>query len=112
LNGVCPSWCSGVKFPDPKPYGVNLPGGTFKFTLNDLSGTAHVAQGVQLQQSGYLALQTPYVMFGLGRTSNYIEEIFMGVPISNGKEHYNSWICIIPNSQVIGFPYPPSSPAE
>ena len=39
-------------------------------------------QGVQLAQSGYLSLQTPYVMFGLGRTSNYIEQFFMGVSVN------------------------------
>eukprot|EP00658_Telonema_sp_P-2_P041066 TRINITY_DN29371_c0_g2_i3.p1 TRINITY_DN29371_c0_g2~~TRINITY_DN29371_c0_g2_i3.p1 ORF type:complete len:535 (+),score=104.38 TRINITY_DN29371_c0_g2_i3:188-1792(+) len=30
-NGVCPEWCHGDdKFPDPKPYGVNFAGNTFK----------------------------------------------------------------------------------
>jgi len=114
LNGVCPGWCdSGDQFPDPKPYGVNFPGGSFKFTVNDLAGDAHVTQGVQLTQSGYRSLQTPYNLYGLGRTSNYIEQLFMGVSIQNSVgQNWNMWICIIPNSQVYGFPYPPESPAS
>jgi hypothetical protein len=67
----------------------------FKFTISDLSGSVRVSQGllplnalliisgVQLPQSGYLSLQTPYVMFGLGFTSNYIEQIFMGVSVKD-----------------------------
>jgi len=112
LNGVCPAWCSPTpKFPDPKPYGVNFRGGIFKFTITDLSGTTHLAVGVQLPQSSYLALNTPYVLFGLGRTSNYIEEFFYGVPL-NQETHFAYWTgSTIPNSQVVAIPYKPSEPA-
>lgn len=109
-NGVCNAWCSnGQKFPDPKPYGVNFPGSVWKFTVSDLSGNVRVTQGVQLSQSGYLALQTPYILFGLGRTSNYIEQIFMGVSVKESV-WFNMWNGIIPNSQVVAFPYPPDEP--
>jgi len=104
LNGA------GGLLSKPKPYGVNYPGGVFKFTVSDLSGTKRVTQGVQLHQSGNLALQTPYILFGLGRTSNYIEEIFMGVTINNGGNNWHMWICIIPNSQLVGFPYKSDDP--
>jgi integrin alpha FG-GAP repeat containing protein 1 len=63
LNGVCTEWCSsGEKFPDPKvcksqamlilvivylqPYGVNFPGGIFKYTVRDLSGYTRVGMGM------------------------------------------------------------------
>jgi len=114
-NGVCPGWCpSGDKFPSPKPYGVNLPGAVFKYTVSELSGQQRVTQGVQLYQSGYLSLLTPYILFGLGRTNNYIEQLFMGVSIYNSKDdtdHWNMWICIIPNAQVVAFPYKPDEPS-
>jgi hypothetical protein len=56
--------------------------------------------GTQLPQSAYLALNTPYVLFGLGRTSNYIEQFFYGVPL-NQSTHFNYWTgSTIPNSQV------------
>jgi len=111
-NGVCPSFCpSGEKFPDPKPYGVNFPGANFKFTWSELSGRLRVTQGVQLHQSGYLALQTPYVFFGLGRTSNYVEQMFIGVSIVSDSGYYKLFpIFIIPNSQLIMFPYKPGNP--
>eukprot|EP01114_Cavostelium_apophysatum_P009861 TRINITY_DN2316_c0_g1_i2.p1 TRINITY_DN2316_c0_g1~~TRINITY_DN2316_c0_g1_i2.p1 ORF type:complete len:678 (+),score=117.31 TRINITY_DN2316_c0_g1_i2:215-2248(+) len=110
-NGVCPGWCPspGKKFPEPKPYGVNFPGAVWKYTVNELSGAQRVAQGVQLHQSGYLALQTPYILFGLGRTNNYVEELYMGVPVKS-DQHWSMWICIIPNSQVVYFPYKPEDP--
>jgi len=37
----------------------------------------------QLSQSNYNALQTPYCLFGLGRTNSYIEELFVGVSRRN-----------------------------
>jgi integrin alpha FG-GAP repeat containing protein 1 len=114
LNGLCPAWCDeGVKFPDPKPYGVNLPGGTFKFTVTDLSGDPRAAIGTQLTQSSYLPLQTPYLLFGLGRTNNYIDNLFYGVTIQNEYEqHFAYFICVIPNSQIVAIPYPSSDPAQ
>jgi len=104
LNGV------GGLLTKPKPYGVDFPGGVFKFTVSSLDGSKGIKQGVQLHQSGNLALQTPYILFGLGRTSNYIEEIFMGVSINNQGDHWHLWICIIPNSQLVGIPYKPDDP--
>jgi integrin alpha FG-GAP repeat containing protein 1 len=84
-----------------------------------------------LPQTAYLALNTPYVLFGLGRSSNYIEEFFYGIPINQVLRlttlffflvflaeyhllqavHYNYWIgSTIPNSQVVAIPYKPSEP--
>lgn len=39
----------------------------------DLTGTKRVITGTQLSQSSRFSLQTPYILFGLGHTSNYIE---------------------------------------
>jgi len=112
LNGVCPAWCTtGPKFPSPKPYGVNFPGATWKFTLSDLEGNNRVITGNTLIQSGGLALQTPYSFFGLGRTANYIETVFVGIPY-NSKDYFASWICIIPNAQLVAIPYPPDKIIE
>lgn len=103
LNGV---WGTLSK---PKPFGVNFPGTVWKYTVTDLGGGKSVAQGVQLRQSGGYSLQTPYILFGLGRTSNYIEEIFMGDAV-NEPVQYALWTTIIPNSQVVGIPYPKDTP--
>jgi len=111
LNGVCTEWCpSNPKFPSPKPYGVNYVGAVFKFQYSDLNGRIQVATGTQLPQSTYLSLTTPYTLFGLGRTSNYIEEFFFGVPLNSS--HTNYWTgSTIPNSQVVAVPYKPDSPS-
>ena len=39
----------------------------------------HIYLVSQLSQSSYLSLQTPYCLIGLGRTNNYVEEMFAGV---------------------------------
>jgi len=109
-NGVCPAWCPGTRFPNPKPYGVNQVGATTKFLVTTLGGRRVDRAGVQLSQSAYLALQTPYHLFGLGRTNNYLEYFDVGVPL-NGR-NYGQWVAIIPNSQLVVFPYPHDSPDE
>jgi len=110
LNGVCTTMCpTGKKFPNPKPYGVNFPGAIFKFTYTDLSGKTHIQMGAQLYQSSYMSLQTPYNLFGLGRTSNYVDQLFFGVPL-NQTVHYSNWVGTIPNSQVVAIPYKANNP--
>eukprot|EP01111_Echinosteliopsis_oligospora_P014986 TRINITY_DN5785_c0_g1_i1.p1 TRINITY_DN5785_c0_g1~~TRINITY_DN5785_c0_g1_i1.p1 ORF type:complete len:632 (+),score=137.42 TRINITY_DN5785_c0_g1_i1:141-2036(+) len=106
-NGVCPQWCdTSPKMPDPKPYGVNYPGGVFKFTATDISGVTRVTIATQLPQSSYLSLNTPYVLSGLGRTSSYIEQFYYGVPVTETTNYYAVWIgSTIPNSQVVVVPY-------
>lgn len=111
LNGVCHEWCGPPhNFPDPKPYGVNYPGGTFKFALTDNDGTTLGAAGAQMYRTGHLSLQTPYLMFGLGRISNYIQTIFYGT--GSNRSWYFYWQGVIPNSQVIAIPYKVTKPSS
>jgi len=113
LNGVCTQWCSeGQLIPDPKPYGVNQHGATMKFSFADMNGITHANAVPQLCQSSHLALQTPYTLNGLGRPSNYISYFFMGVPIASDNNHWYSWSGLIPNSQIVGIPYPPNEPTS
>ncbi|KAH6578731.1 hypothetical protein BASA50_008422 [Batrachochytrium salamandrivorans] len=105
LNGVCNEWCpEPVPFPNPKPYGVNYAGGTFKYTVIDTMGQRRATQIAQLPQSAYMSLQTPYALFGLGRTNNYIEDLFIGVS-RRAKEHVGAYQGLIPNSQLVIIPY-------
>ncbi|OBZ83458.1 T-cell immunomodulatory protein [Choanephora cucurbitarum] len=91
---------------DTEAYGVNYPGASFKFTVLDTSGTKRSHQISQLSQSGYLSLQTPYCLFGLGRTNNYVEEMFAGVSRHQAK-NYLFYEGVIPNSQLVFLPYQP-----
>ena len=113
LNGICTAQCpTGPKYPSPKPYGVNYPGGAFKFALTDTDGTNLGAAGAQLYRTAYQSLQTPYVMFGLGRISNYIQTVFYGTAAANPARAHSYWQGIIPNSYIFAIPYPPASPAS
>ncbi|KAI8072567.1 hypothetical protein BC940DRAFT_292890 [Gongronella butleri] len=91
-----------------KPYGVNYPGGNFKFTVLDTSGTKRVHQVPQLSQASYMTLQTPYSLFGLGRTNNYIEEMFAGVT-RHQQQNYLFYEGVIPNSQLVFLPFQPEN---
>ncbi|KAI8822214.1 uncharacterized protein EV422DRAFT_526082 [Fimicolochytrium jonesii] len=106
-NGVCPAWCpTGDRFPSPKPYGVNYVGASFKYTVFDTAGRRRATQAAQLPQSSYFSLQTPYALFGLGRTNNYIEDLFVGVSRRKGKiSHVGTFQGVIPNSQLVVIPY-------
>lgn len=84
LSGLCMQWCDDPKFPDPKPIGINQPGAVIKYLWSDNDQDKRVTIGTQLSQSGYLALQTPYVYFGIGDVSHYVQYIYFGVPIQNG----------------------------
>ncbi|EKX52411.1 hypothetical protein GUITHDRAFT_133507 [Guillardia theta CCMP2712] len=108
LNGVCPEWCPPpTPFPDPKPFGVNQHGVSFKYIMQDLSSRRLTAQAAQLHQSSHNALNLPYSMFGLGPASYYIEQFYMGVPMSlqwGLDRSYMSWMGVIPNSQLVVSP--------
>ncbi|CEQ39850.1 SPOSA6832_01410, partial [Sporobolomyces salmonicolor] len=60
----------------------------------------------QLPQSTYLTLSTPYSYFGLGRTNNYVENLFIG-STRHQPQHYINVEGVIPNSQVLIIPYQP-----
>ncbi len=72
----------------------------------------------QLSKSSHMSLQLPYIIFGLGSTPNFIDELKVGIlatPIGghqapNGfsKEFHQ----IIPNSQLVINPYPRHLPSQ
>ncbi|KAJ3731690.1 hypothetical protein DFJ43DRAFT_1132384 [Lentinula guzmanii] len=104
LNGACNNgWCytqDGGKY---HPFGVSYSGASYKYTVLDLSGRRSAAQVGQLPQTSYHALQSPYSFFGLGRTNNYIENLFVGSTI-HLENHYINMEGVIPNSKVVILP--------
>jgi integrin alpha FG-GAP repeat containing protein 1 len=48
-------------------------------------------------------LQTPYSFFGLGRTNNYIENLFVGATV-HAKQHFINMEGVIPNSKLVILP--------
>jgi len=105
LNGACDNgWCYGPNGSERyHPFGVSYSGATYKYTVLDTAGHRSAAQVGQLPQTSYHALQTPYSFFGLGRTNNYIENLFVGTTI-HAPEHYINMEGVIPNSKVVILP--------
>ncbi|ETE72964.1 T-cell immunomodulatory protein, partial [Ophiophagus hannah] len=62
----------------------------------------------QLSQSAHFALQLPYTVLGLGRSANFLDHLFVGIPRPSGEKatRKQEWTAIIPNSQLIVIPFP------
>lgn len=104
LNGACQGLCEPKDAPKFQPWGTNYGGASYKFTVLDPNGVRRAQQVGQLPQTGYRSLLTPYSYFGLGRTNNYVESLFIG-STRRQKEHYLALEGVIPNSQVVINPW-------
>jgi len=105
LNGACDGgWCSPPNSTQGyHPFGVSYSGATYKYTVLDTSGQRSAAQVGQLPQTAYHSLLTPYSYFGLGRTNNYIENLFVG-STKHTRDHFINMEGVIPNSKVVILP--------
>ncbi|BGP13717.1 hypothetical protein JCM10213_007105 [Rhodosporidiobolus nylandii] len=108
LNGACQGWCEPTEEGEERyrPYGSSYSGASFKFTVLDPTGARRSTQYGQLPRSTYLSLSTPYSYFGLGRTNNYVENLFIG-STRHQPQHYINVEGLIPNSQVLIIPHQP-----
>ncbi|SOV01428.1 uncharacterized protein UDID_01003 [Ustilago sp. UG-2017a] len=104
LNGACQGFCEPEAAPKFRPWGTNYGGASYKFTVLDPNGVRRAQQVGQLPQTAYRTLLTPYSYFGLGRTNNYVESLFIG-STRRQKEHYLALEGVIPNSQVVINPW-------
>ncbi|GAA5978759.1 hypothetical protein JCM10908_004473 [Rhodotorula pacifica] len=107
LNGACQGWCEPRPGTDEKryrPFGSSYSGASFKFTVLDPTGARRSTQFAQLPQSSYMSLSTPYSYCGLGRTNNYVENLFVG-STRHQPQHFINIEGLIPNSQVLINPY-------
>ncbi|XP_073693021.1 T-cell immunomodulatory protein isoform X2 [Garra rufa] len=108
LSGLCSNDCPEKV----KPFGVNQPGPYVMYTSVDSNGYLKNASAGQLSQSAHLALQLPYTVLGLGRSANFLDHLFVGIPRPPGGKDVRKqeWTAIIPNSQLIVIPYPQNDP--
>ncbi|KAG9261222.1 T-cell immunomodulatory protein [Astyanax mexicanus] len=108
LSGLCSNDCPNKV----KPFGVNQPGPYVMYTSVDSNGYLKNASAGQLSQSAHLSLQLPYTVLGLGRSANFLDHLFVGIPrppeVKDTRKQ--EWTAIIPNSQLIVIPYPNSQP--
>ncbi|PWN35926.1 uncharacterized protein FA14DRAFT_160886 [Meira miltonrushii] len=112
-NGACSSYCdpSGPGKDRYRPWGVNYGGASYKFTVLDTNGIRRPQQVGQLAQTAYRSLLLPYAYFGLGRTNNYVESLFVGVT-RRREVNYVELEGVIPNSQVVILPWEPVAEGE
>ncbi|KAM9409722.1 T-cell immunomodulatory protein [Pholidichthys leucotaenia] len=108
LSGLCSNDCGE----DVKPFGVNQPGPYVMYTTVGSNGYLKNASAGQLSQSAHFALQLPYTVLGLGRSANFLDHLFVGIPRQRGVTEIRKqeWTAIIPNSQLIVMPFPHDSP--
>ncbi|SGY75403.1 BQ5605_C005g03425 [Microbotryum silenes-dioicae] len=106
LNGACRAWCEPAGEPRYRPYGASYSGASYKFSVMDPTGARRSTQVAQLPRSTYLSLGTPYSYFGLGRTNNYVENLFIGVT-RHQDQHFINIEGLIPNSQIVIVPWQP-----
>ncbi|XP_037547178.1 T-cell immunomodulatory protein [Nematolebias whitei] len=108
LSGLCSNDCPE----DVKPFGVNQPGPYVMYTTVDSNGYLKNASAGQLSQSAHFSLQLPYTVLGLGRSANFLDHLFVGIPREPGNTDIRrqEWTAIIPNSQLIVIPFPHNSP--
>jgi hypothetical protein len=48
----------------------------------------------QLSQSAHLALQLPYNVLGLGRSANFLDHLFVGIPRPSGEKASKHLVCL------------------
>ncbi|XP_037604904.1 T-cell immunomodulatory protein [Sebastes umbrosus] len=108
LSGLCFNDCPD----DVKPFGVNQPGPYVMYTTTDSNGDLKNASAGQLSQSAHSSLQLPYTVLGLGRSANFLDHLFVGIPRQPGVTEIRKkeWTAIIPNSQLIVIPFPHNQP--
>ncbi|XP_028433109.1 T-cell immunomodulatory protein isoform X2 [Perca flavescens] len=108
LSGLCFNDCPE----DVKPFGVNQPGPYVMYTTTDSNGYLKNASAGQLSQSAHFSLQLPYTVLGLGRSANFLDHLFVGIPRQPGETEIRKkeWTAIIPNSQLIVIPFPHNKP--
>lgn len=75
--------------------GAQIVGASF-YWVNSVGEGYRTALQLQIAQTAYNALQTPFSYCGLGRANNYVESFTLGI-----FGQYNSWSPIIPNSQLV-----------
>ncbi|XP_072237107.1 T-cell immunomodulatory protein [Leuresthes tenuis] len=108
LSGLCSNDCPE----NVKPFGVNQPGPYVMYTTVDSNGYLKNASAGQLSQSAHFSLQLPYTVLGLGRSANFLDHLFVGIPRESGDTNIRKqeWTAIIPNSQLIVIPFPHDNP--
>ncbi|KAI6111074.1 hypothetical protein F5141DRAFT_1112387 [Pisolithus sp. B1] len=83
-------WCSLPNGSTYLPFGVSYSGASYKYTVLGTDGRRSAAQ-------------VPYAFLGLGRTNNYVENLFVG-STKHTQDHLTNMEGVIPNSRLVVHP--------
>lgn len=109
FSSACSQNCGGEKIKIGS--GIGWHGACVMFNMSDSWG--HEQRGTQCQvpQTTYRALHTPFALFGLGRSPNFVDYVHIGsprLPLEGGRVHYGNQHHdlkqIVPNSRLIVVP--------
>lgn len=119
-SGRCPSsGCEGQWLWNPKDivvYSSNLPGAQVSYKMDDINGVERFATSGQMKQSSHFALETPYMVFGLGELANYVTALQITLPSpqnnTNQDRLQHDMEQIIPDAHIIVVPRPMNEPKK
>ena len=86
-----------VRFISDETIGNTLHTVSYRCVLTDLDDQKFIVTAVQSGQTAYNALQLPFSQIGIGRSNNFIESLYVSVPV-NGQRIKRVWTPIIPKS--------------
>uniref|UniRef100_A0AAF5CVD4 DNA-directed RNA polymerase I subunit RPA49 n=2 Tax=Strongyloides stercoralis TaxID=6248 RepID=A0AAF5CVD4_STRER len=105
-TNVCQKDCPGRKARD---FGSGIPwhGACVSYSMTDSWGSFKVSKKCQLSQTNQRTLQGPYILFGLGRSPNFIDIIKFDGPFNYKrmvKAKSFELPQIVPNSRIVAVP--------
>uniref|UniRef100_A0A7I4YC98 T-cell immunomodulatory protein n=1 Tax=Haemonchus contortus TaxID=6289 RepID=A0A7I4YC98_HAECO len=104
FTNVCDKHCK----PSSKELGsgVSWGGACASFSMSDGWGGSLKSSACQIPAVTHRALAPPYVLFGLGRSPNFVDELTIGAPLYsdalNARQHTLKQI--VPNSRIVVIP--------
>ncbi|VDO21428.1 unnamed protein product [Haemonchus placei] len=104
FTNVCDKHCK----PSSKELGsgISWGGACASFSMSDGWGGSLKSSACQIPAATHRALAPPYVLFGLGRSPNFVDELTIGAPLYsdalNARQHTLKQI--VPNSRIVVIP--------
>jgi len=103
-NGECPA--SKINFGS----GISWTGACVAYNMQDSWGRSRMSEQCQLPQNSHRNLHSPFALFGLGRSPNFVDKVDFSSPqynngasgTSNPQQY--SIMQVVPNSRIIVIP--------
>ncbi|KAI6240967.1 hypothetical protein M3Y99_00406500 [Aphelenchoides fujianensis] len=105
FSNVCADDCPATPISD-RGSGISWVGACAAFSMSTSYGAPRVSTQCQLPQTSYRTFHSPFVLFGLGRSPNFVDIVNLGSPrwpADSSNQHYQLKQ-IVPNSRVIVVP--------